>query len=173
MARKPRPKKTEEEKEYWKGVWQKALGNMPFRTIIVYHDGHHIEKHMPMSVVVYAQLLANKNLDILPNGSRRRRVVTAFRKSSWQSRAFLLNVLTGNLDKYAMERFSAGLNNGKAPRHPAQRARLLTLAENGREIAWDYLRLVGKDHLYSDEYKHEELYSITNPKHLKKYKPRR
>lgn len=171
MARKPRPKKTEEERAYWKGVWTRAVENMPIRTSTLYQI--HIVKAGPMSVVVYGWLLSRQNVSLNKNGVRERKVVTAYRILNYSSRKLLLNALMGNFDKHSGNRFFNGVHRGYAPKHPIQRQRLLDLAERGNSIAWEYLHLVGKEHLFTDDLSSGEIYTIVNPKHLKKYERRR
>ena len=165
-------RKTVEEKEYWKGIWRRAAENMPVRVYEVYHT-----EWIPagsISVALYGQLLARKNIEERGGKEGRfRRVVTCSKGFSYRSPIQLFLILMGDTDRHASDRLHVGTYRGTKPRNPARRARLIALAEHGREIAWDYLTLVGKDHLYSNERSHDEFYNIINPKHLKKYKRRR
>ena len=140
------PKKTEEEKQYWKELWAKAYNQMPWK--IWHFTKPSLIEIREVPIWLYIKLEATGN--IMESSIGKHRLVTTHHIRTYRS-FVTLAMLMGTANGRGHLRASRGMYQGLGIRNPMQHARLRQLAENGNAIAWEFFRQCGVDHKYSNE----------------------
>lgn len=157
-------RRTLEEKAYWKEIWKRAQNNVPWKRYTVsVLETVHIDK---LPVPLYVALSARGNIKESKFGGYRRRVIIK-RIITTKGKPLFLAML-GDFDRHAAMRLYKAGRDGHVPSNPKRRERLLKMAESP-EFAWDYLRNLGIDHQYTNEYELSDYESVINPKTKRKW----
>ena len=162
-------KKREEQRDHWRKIWDNAVRTMPSRVTYINSYNYNPIKG-EMNIGLFAALHAKGNIRMRTEGDPAiRRTILVSRITYSQHALFFL--LMGVTRSREISNMARAMLNGCKPKNPATQRRLINLSKNGNKIAWKFLRLVGRDHLYLDEDPAwVDLYHELNPGKCSKYK---